>query len=112
MDRLTAEARILELRKQIEHHNRLYHTEDRPEITDQEYDNLVRELQGLEDLFPDMVTPDSPTQRVGSAPLAAFEKVVHKTPMLSLGNAFGEEDHFSVMNKAACLYNDGKGCFV
>jgi DNA ligase (NAD+) len=92
MDRLTAEARILELRKQIEHHNRLYHTEDRPEITDQEYDNLVRELQGLEDLFPDMVTPDSPTQRVGSAPLAAFEKVVHKTPMLSLGNAFGEED--------------------
>lgn len=80
------------MRKQIEHHNRLYHTEDRPEITDQEYDNLVRELQGLEDLFPDMVTPDSPTQRVGSAPLAAFEKVVHKTPMLSLGNAFGEED--------------------
>ncbi|USG66448.1 NAD-dependent DNA ligase LigA [Brevibacillus ruminantium] len=92
MDRLTAEARILELREQIEHHNRLYHTEDRPEITDQEYDQLVRELQNLEDLFPDMVTPDSPTQRVGSAPLSAFEKVVHRTPMLSLGNAFGEED--------------------
>ncbi|MEJ8546720.1 NAD-dependent DNA ligase LigA [Brevibacillus borstelensis] len=92
MDRLTAEARIRELREQIEHHNRLYHTEDQPEISDQEYDNLVRELQGLEDLFPDMVTPDSPTQRVGSVPLAAFEKVVHKTPMLSLGNAFDEED--------------------
>lgn len=92
MDRLTAEARISELREQIEHHNRLYYIEDRPEITDQEYDQLMRELQNLEDLFPDMVTPDSPTQRVGGAPLAAFEKVVHHTPMLSLGNAFGEEE--------------------
>ncbi|MFM1654349.1 NAD-dependent DNA ligase LigA [Brevibacillus sp. B_LB10_24] len=92
MERLAAEQRIEELRKQINHHNRLYHIEDRPEITDQEYDVLMRELQTLEDLFPDMVTPDSPTQRVGGAPLAAFEKVVHKTPMLSLANAFGEAD--------------------
>lgn len=92
MDRLTAEARIAELRKQIEHHNRLYYVEDRPEITDQEYDQLMRELQDLENLFPDMVTPDSPTQRVGGEPLPFFEKVEHKTPMLSLGNAFDEGD--------------------
>jgi DNA ligase (NAD+) len=92
MDRLTAEARIRELREQIERHNRLYHVEDRPEITDQEYDMLMRELRDLEDLFPDMVTPDSPTQRIGGEPLPFFEKVVHKTPMLSLSNAFDDED--------------------
>jgi len=92
MDRLTAEQRIHALREQIEKHNRLYYIEDRPEITDQEYDRLMRELQDLENLFPDMVTPDSPTQRVGGEPLPYFEKVEHKTPMLSLGNAFGEAD--------------------
>jgi DNA ligase (NAD+) len=92
MDRLTAEARIRELREQIEKHNRLYFVEDRPEITDQEYDMLMRELRDLENLFPDMVTPDSPTQRVGGEPLPFFEKVEHKTPMLSLANAFDEAD--------------------
>jgi DNA ligase (NAD+) len=92
MDRLTAEQRIRELREQIERHNRLYFVEDRPEITDQEYDMLMRELRDLENLFPDMVTPDSPTQRVGGEPLPFFEKVEHKTPMLSLGNAFSEAD--------------------
>ncbi|NGQ96560.1 NAD-dependent DNA ligase LigA [Brevibacillus sp. SYP-B805] len=92
MDRITAEKRIEALRTEIERHNRLYHVEDRPEITDQEYDQLMRELQDLENAFPDLVTPDSPTQRVGGEPLPFFEKVVHKTPMLSLGNAFGEED--------------------
>ncbi|MCK9918145.1 NAD-dependent DNA ligase LigA, partial [Microbacteriaceae bacterium K1510] len=79
-------------RKEIERHNRLYHEEDRPEISDQEYDQLMRELQDLENLYPDFITPDSPTQRVGGAPLPFFEKVVHKTPMLSLGNAFSEAD--------------------
>ncbi len=92
MDRLTAEERIRVLREQIEKHNRLYYVEDRPEITDQEYDMLMRELRDLENLFPDMVTPDSPTQRVGGEPLPFFEKVEHKTPMLSLGNAFNETD--------------------
>ncbi len=92
MDRLAAETRIAELRKQIERHNRLYYIEDQPEITDQEWDQLMRELQELEDLYPELVTPDSPTQRVGGAPLPYFEKVEHRTPMLSLGNAFGEED--------------------
>jgi len=92
MDRLTAEKRIEELTKLIERHNRLYHEEDRPEISDQEYDQLVRELLALEENFPDLAQPDSPTKRVGGAPLPFFEKVVHKTPMLSLGNAFSEED--------------------
>jgi len=92
MDRLTAEKRMADLTKLIERHNRLYHEEDRPEISDQEYDQLVRELVALEESFPDLAQPDSPTKRVGGAPLPFFEKVVHKTPMLSLGNAFGEED--------------------
>ncbi|HZG82472.1 MAG TPA: NAD-dependent DNA ligase LigA [Brevibacillus sp.] len=92
MDRLTAEKRIEELTKLIERHNRLYHEEDRPEISDQEYDQLVRELIALEENFPELAQPDSPTKRVGGAPLPFFEKVVHKTPMLSLGNALSEED--------------------
>ncbi|RNB61455.1 NAD-dependent DNA ligase LigA [Brevibacillus gelatini] len=92
MDRLTAETKIKELAKRIERHNRLYYEEDRPEITDQEYDQLMRELIELETRFPELASPDSPTQRVGGEPLPFFEKVVHKTPMLSLGNAFGEAD--------------------
>jgi len=92
MDRLTAETKIKELTKQIERHNRLYHEEDRPEISDQEYDQLMRDLLELESRFPELAAPDSPTQRVGGEPLPFFEKVVHKTPMLSLGNAFNEED--------------------
>ncbi|CAM3291177.1 NAD-dependent DNA ligase LigA [Brevibacillus invocatus] len=92
MDRLTAVTKIAELTNSIERHNRLYHEEDRPEISDQEYDQLVRELIELEARFPELAQPDSPTKRVGGAPLPFFEKVVHKTPMLSLGNAFGEDD--------------------
>ncbi|WNC15606.1 NAD-dependent DNA ligase LigA [Brevibacillus brevis] len=92
MDRLTAETKIAELTKRIERHNRLYYEEDRPEISDQEYDQLVRDLQELEAKFPDLAKEDSPTRRVGGQPLPFFEKVVHKTPMLSLGNAFSEED--------------------
>lgn len=92
MDRLTAETKIAELTNSIERHNRLYHEEDRPEISDQEYDQLVRDLIELEAQFPELALPDSPTKRVGGAPLPFFEKVVHKTPMLSLGNAFGEDD--------------------
>lgn len=92
MDHLTAETKIKELAKRIEHHNRLYHEEDRPEITDQEYDQLMRELKELESRFPELASPDSPSLRVGGEPLPFFEKVVHRTPMLSLGNAFNEEE--------------------
>ena len=90
--RAAAEDRIRGLRVEIERHNRLYYVEDRPEITDAEYDALFRELVELENAFPDLVTPDSPTRRVGGAPLEKFEQVTHRIPMLSLENAFTEEE--------------------
>jgi DNA ligase (NAD+) len=92
MDRKETEARILELRREIERHNHLYYMLDRPEITDAEYDTLYRELVKLEEQSPELVTPDSPTQRVGGAPLERFSQVAHRIPMLSLENAFGEEE--------------------
>lgn len=92
MDRQEAEKRITELRREIEEHNYRYYVLDDPVITDAEYDQLMRELIRLEESFPDLVTPDSPTQRVGGEPLPFFEKVEHSVPMLSLGNAFSEED--------------------
>lgn len=92
MDRVEAEKKITRLRETIEEHNYRYHALDDPLISDAEYDQLMRELQALEEAFPDLVTDDSPTQRVGAEPLAAFHKVEHRTPMLSLGNAFNEEE--------------------
>lgn len=88
----TAAARIQALRDEINHHNRLYYVFDTPEISDAEYDRLMRELQALESQHPDLITPDSPTQRVGDTPLEGFEEVLHQVPMLSLDNAFGEEE--------------------
>lgn len=78
------------LRDQIRHHNYRYHALDDPEIPDVEYDRLYRELQALEAKYPELVSPDSPTQRVGNAPISAFGTVQHELPMLSLGNAFSE----------------------
>ena len=80
------------LRAEIEQHNVRYYVHDEPSITDAEYDALMQALQALEDENPELVTPDSPTQRVGAAPLAEFGSVRHAVPMLSLGNAFAEED--------------------
>lgn len=88
----SAAARIEALRSRIDHHNRQYYVYDAPEIPDAEYDRLMRELQALERQHPDLITPDSPTQRVGDAPLAGFDEVVHRLPMLSLDNAFGEQE--------------------
>src|SRR6185436_16839120 len=73
-------------------HNRLYYVADAPEITDAEYDALFRELQELEERHPELRGPDSPTQRVGGAPLSEFAEVRHRTPMLSINNAFDEEE--------------------
>ena len=92
MDPLTAQTRIKELRTEIERHNRLYYTEDRPEISDAEYDALFRELLDLEQQFPDLASPDSPTRRVGAPPLDKFAQAPHRLPMLSLENAFNEGD--------------------
>jgi DNA ligase (NAD+) len=87
-----AEARARELRREIERHNRLYYVEDAPEISDARYDELFRELQDLETAHPELATPDSPTRRVGAAPSDAFAEVTHRVPMLSLANAFADED--------------------
>ncbi len=87
-----ARQRAAELRRLLEYHNYRYYVLDAPEIPDAEYDRLLRELQDLEARYPDLVTPDSPTQRVGATPLESFGEVVHEVPMLSLANAFTEEE--------------------
>jgi DNA ligase (NAD+) len=87
-----ANARVLELRTLIDRANRQYYVLDHPEITDAEYDALFRELVELETQYPELVTPDSPTQRVGGPPSDAFAKVTHRTPMLSLANAFERDE--------------------
>jgi len=84
--------RIDEIRKLINYHNHRYYVLDSPEISDAEYDELMRELQRLEEEFPQFLTPDSPTQRVGAAPVEAFGVVAHQIPMLSLGKAFSHEE--------------------
>jgi DNA ligase (NAD+) len=85
-------ARIEELRTQVEYHNYRYYVLDDPEIPDAEYDRLFRELQALEKAHPELVTEDSPTQRVGGAPVDRFREVRHLLPMLSLDNAFSGEE--------------------
>jgi DNA ligase (NAD+) len=85
-------ARVQELREQLEHHNHRYYVLDDPEISDAEYDALIGELRELETRHPELLTPDSPTQRVGGRPLDKFEHVRHLQPMLSLANARNEEE--------------------
>lgn len=84
--------RVAELRRILEYHNHLYHVLNSPEITDAEYDRIYRQLLDLESKHPGLVTPDSPTQRVGAEPISGFNKVTHSIPMLSLGNAFSEAE--------------------
>ena len=86
-----AEKRATQLSKEIEYHNYRYYVLDDPEISDAAYDALLKELEGLEQAFPELRTPNSPTQRVGSAPLEAFGQVPHTIPMLSLANAMEAE---------------------
>ena len=80
------------LRKQLEHHEYSYYVLDSPEITDAEFDVLMRELRELETSHPELLTPDSPTQRVGGQPREGFVKVPHSSPMLSLDNALNEQE--------------------
>ncbi len=89
---MTPADRILALREQIRHHEALYYLHDAPSITDAEFDALMRELRHLEDAHPDLVTPDSPTQRVGGQPVETFVTVAHRAPMLSLDNAYSEDE--------------------
>jgi DNA ligase (NAD+) len=87
-----AEKRAAELRELLDRYNYRYHALDDPEVSDAEYDRLLVELRDIEARYPDLTTPDSPTQRVGAAPVAAFGAVRHRIPMLSLDNAFSEEE--------------------
>src|SRR3990167_9556559 len=92
MKKNEAKERINKLRYSIDKHRYLYHVEDRQEISDEALDTLKKELFDLEQQFPDLITPDSPTQRVGGKPTEQFAKVMHPYPMLSLNDAFDEED--------------------
>ncbi|BBU41056.1 DNA ligase [Aeribacillus pallidus] len=92
MDKRTAENRVKELHKLLNQYNYEYHVLDNPSVPDAEYDRLMRELIELEEKYPELKTPDSPSQRVGGAVLDAFRKVEHRVPMLSLANAFNEQD--------------------
>lgn len=104
-----AERRIQELRDFLHYHNHCYYVLDSPEISDQEYDRLLRELEDLEKEHPDLVTPDSPTQRVGAPPLQAFATVTHTMPMLSLGNAFSEHELLDFDRRVRKLLRDDSG---
>ena len=92
MDRKEADKKIAQLREEIRKHDRLYYDEAAPIISDREYDRLYKELVDLETQFPDLVTPDSPTQRVGGKALEAFAQIQHLAPMLSLDNTYSEEE--------------------
>ncbi|MFY8272766.1 NAD-dependent DNA ligase LigA [Pseudoalteromonas sp. SSDWG2] len=95
---LTPEQTIAQLRASLEEHNYNYYVLDNPSIPDAEYDRLMRELQGLESQHPHLITADSPSQKVGGAALSKFSQVTHQVPMLSLDNAF-DEDEFNAFNK-------------
>ena len=80
--------KIEELRKKINYHNKKYYVDNKPEISDREYDGLMDELKKLEESYPEFVTPDSPTRRVGGEALKEFKTVEHKVPMLSMDNTY------------------------
>lgn len=92
MTKQEAKKRIEKLKKEINHHRYLYHVLDRQEISDAALDSLKHELYKLEQEYPEFITPDSPTQRVGGKPLDKFKKIRHKTPMLSIEDVFSEEE--------------------
>ncbi|HEV8184388.1 MAG TPA: NAD-dependent DNA ligase LigA, partial [Chthoniobacterales bacterium] len=106
--RSAARDRIARLRSEIEEHNRRYYEEATPTIEDREYDALYRELADLEQRFPELASPDSPTQRVGGAPLKAFSQVTHRAPMLSLDNTYSEQEVADFYRRLERLLPDEK----
>jgi DNA ligase (NAD+) len=105
-------AKIEKLREAINRNNRLYYVLDNPEISDAEYDDLMRQLKQLEDEHPELLTPDSPTQRVGAEPLAAFGVVQHRLPLLSLGNVFSDDELMAWYNRTRRLAGGAAFDFV
>src|SRR5690554_4272490 len=88
----SVEERINELRKELHYHNYRYHALDDPVISDAEYDKMLQELIQLETEHPELITADSPSQRVGHSPIEGFDTITHQAPLLSLSNAFGADD--------------------
>ena len=107
-DEAQAAKRIAQLRDEIRKHDRRYYEEAAPTISDREYDRLYKELVDLEAKFPDLVTPDSPTQRVGGKPLQAFAQIQHRVPMLSLDNTYSEDEIANFYKRITRLLPDEK----
>ncbi len=105
MNKVQAKNRIAKLRAEIEHHRYLYHVLDAPEISDGALDSLKNELEDLEQEYPELITADSPTQRVGGRPLDKFKKIKHDQPMLSINDAFSRQDLTDWLTKISKLTN-------
>ena len=108
MNEIEAAKRVAKLRSQVREHDRRYYEEAAPVIGDLEYDRLYKELVDLEAKFPELVTPDSPTQRVGGKPLQAFAQIQHRVPMLSLDNTYSEEEIANFYKRITKLLPDEK----
>ena len=106
MDKREVDIRIKKLREIINYHRNLYHTYDKQEISESALDSLKKELFDLEQKFPEFISPDSPTQRIGGKPLEKFEKVKHIEPMLSLNDAFSKEDVEDWIERFSKLLNE------
>ena len=98
---------IQEIREKVRYHNHRYYALDDPEIADAEYDRLFNRLIELEKKYPELVTPDSPTQRVGTEPREVFSEVLHRLPMLSLENGFHNQDIMDFDSRIRKLLGDG-----
>src|ERR1700752_4082148 len=106
------EKKIEALREKIRHHEYQYFVLDNPEISDQEFDKLTKQLKDLETQYPELATPDSPTQRVGGKPREGFVKVRHSSPMLSLDNALNETELLDFDRRVSELLEGAKYCYV
>ncbi|MGB6047721.1 MAG: NAD-dependent DNA ligase LigA, partial [Flavobacteriales bacterium] len=104
MEREAAAKRIAELSEQLEHHNHLYYVEARPVISDQDFDLLMKELEALEAKWPDLASPNSPSQRVGGDITKEFNTVPHRWPMLSLSNSYNSEEVAEFVERIAKEY--------
>ena len=112
MDVQQAAQRVKALRLEIEYHNQKYYVEDQPEIDDYEYDMLYRELQQLEAQFPELLTADSPTQKVSGAAINLFTPVVHQVPLESLHDSFFEELFLILRTESPCCGEEPVAVFV
>ncbi|MGL4465877.1 MAG: DNA ligase LigA-related protein, partial [Plesiomonas shigelloides] len=102
----TIAQQILALRAELRHHEYLYYVLDQPSVPDAEYDRLMQQLRALEEAHPELITADSPTQRVGGKALTGFAQVQHEVPMLSLDNAFNAEDFLAFQKRVTDRLGD------